>query len=474
MNFPVIESRNTARVIASLAFLLSAAAIAVHAPGHVSMDTSIQLYEASTGQSISWNPPFMSALFRWLGGGEIATTAVVFLSSVLIYGAFAIIAVSVAKARIEYGWPNIPAWRTLLAVILVLNPIVAIYVGIVWKDILFPSMLAAGCAFGIAAGLGSRFQRWACAALSVVLLAAALLIRQQGIFMAPLLLLVPIISLSPTNSFVRPRIAILAFACFAAIGLGLQFLTDASIRGSDGRSTSVGYRSIMIFDMLGIVSRSNRAAGEFAFPINVEQLTAVKLVYDPSRIDYVAREPLAEGWLSEQANDSLRQAWWAMLKQNPIDYIGHRSAAYATLLGLRGIEPTFPVHIGVDGNQAFLEAVGLPIRRDARDLLVYKVASMFFDWPIYRHAFWLLLLVVATVMVARTQLPGRLRASTVMIIFSTSLFYLSFLPTMISSDFRYLFGAIPLITIIWLIILLGASGRAAIATTVTSKQLECL
>ncbi|UUZ71778.1 hypothetical protein LP415_23805 [Polaromonas sp. P1(28)-8] len=355
-----------------------------------------------------------------------------------------------------------------------LNPIVAIYVGIVWKDVLFPSMLAAACAVGIAAGLGSRFQRWACAALSVVLLAAALLVRQQGIFMAPVLLLVPLISLSPSSRFLRPRLALLAFVCFAAVGLGLQAGTDASIRGSDGRSSSVGFRSIMIFDMLGIVSRSNRTAGEFVYPISAEQLAAVRSVYDPSRIDYVAREPLAEGWLGAQPNNALRQAWWAMLRQNPMEYIGHRAAAYATLLGLRGIEPTMPVHIGVDGNPAFLEAVGLPLRRDARDLFVYEVASAFFKWPIYRHVFWLVLLLAATVIVARTQLPGRLRASSAVIILSTALFYLSFLPTMISSDFRYLFGAIPLVTILWLILLLGASGRAVMATTATSQPLERL
>ena len=72
MTLPDIDGRVAARVIAAMAFLLAAAAIAVHAPGQVSMDTSVQLHEASIGRSISWNPPFMSALLRWLGGGELA------------------------------------------------------------------------------------------------------------------------------------------------------------------------------------------------------------------------------------------------------------------------------------------------------------------------------------------------------------------------------------------------------------------
>ena len=470
MTLPDIDGRVAARVIAAMAFLLAAAAIAVHAPGQVSMDTSVQLHEASIGRSISWNPPFMSALLRWLGGGELATAALVFLNSVLVYGAFVVVAASIAEARAGEGMPRIAAWRGFLAGVLVLNPIVLIYVGIVWKDVLFCALMTAGCAFGIAAGFGSRFRRWACATLSVVLLAATLLARQQGVFMAPLLLLLPLIALSRDSRLVRPGLAVLGLACFAIAGFGLQAAVDASIRGADGRSTSVGYRSIMIFNAAGIVSRSPRAAAEFAAPINAAQLAAVRSVYDPSRIDYLARAPLAEGWLGAHSNEALRQAWWSLVRQDPANYLGHRVTAFATLMGLRGVAATLPVHIGVDGNLAYLEAVGMSAGRDARDLFVYRVASSFFGWPVYRHFCWALLLAGAAIAIAVTRLPGRLRASAGVVILATALLYLSFLPTMISSDFRYLFAAIPLVTIVWLIILLGA-GRPGIATTTTTTAI---
>ena len=468
MTLPTMDARGAVRVIATMAFVLAAAAIAVHAPGQVSMDTSVQLHEASIGRSISWNPPFMSALLRWLGGGELATAALVFFNSVLVYGSFVVVAASVAEARVAAGLPRIAAWRGVLAGVLLLNPIVMIYVGIVWKDVLFGALVTAGCACGVAAGFGSRFRRWSYAALSVVLLAATLLARQQGIFMAPVLLLLPLISLSRDGRLVRPGLAALGLVCFAIAVFGLQAAVDRSIRGADGRSTSVGYRSIMIFDAAGIVSRSPRTAAEFAHPINAAQLAAVRSVYDPSRIDYLARAPLAEGWLGAHSNEALRQAWWSLVRQDPANYIGHRATAFATLLGLRGVAVTLPVHIGVDGNLAYLEALGMSARRDARDLFVYRVASSFFGWPVYRHFYWLLLLAGAAVVIAVTRLPGRLRASACVVILATALLYLSFLPTMISSDFRYLFAAIPLVTIVWLILLLGAGRRSvAIATATT-------
>ena len=56
-----VNSSPVSRLVVLLTFVLACAAIAIHAPGQMSMDTSIQLYEASLGQSVSWGPPFMSA-----------------------------------------------------------------------------------------------------------------------------------------------------------------------------------------------------------------------------------------------------------------------------------------------------------------------------------------------------------------------------------------------------------------------------
>lgn len=52
-----INSSSVSRLIILLTFVLACAAIAMHAPGQMSMDTSIQLYEAHIGRSVSWAPP---------------------------------------------------------------------------------------------------------------------------------------------------------------------------------------------------------------------------------------------------------------------------------------------------------------------------------------------------------------------------------------------------------------------------------
>jgi len=459
-----------ARIIEVLAFLTAAALIALHAPGHVSMDTSIQLYEASTGQSISWNPPFMSGLLRYFGGGEVATAAVVFMSTVLIYGAYAFVGRTLARVRLDQNLPRVAVWRVVLSCALVWNPIVMIYVGIVWKDVLFASFLAGAAACGLAAGVGTWQRRYLAAGLSVLLLAAAVLTRQQGVFMAPILLLVPVLALASNARLSRLYArGVAVFILFAVMAVGFHSAAGGIIRGADGRSSSVGFRSIMIFDMIGIVSRSPLDAGAFAHPVTTTQVAAIRKVYDASRIDYIARDPAAESWLAAASPAELRTAWWSLVKQSPMAYLKHRAAAFATLLGLRGIAWTNPVHVGVDGNPEYLKIAGVPEGQDARDQLIYRFASAFFNWPIYTHAFWLFAFVVCAVAVKKASPLSYLKTSSAIILAAVAAMFASFIPTMISSDFRYLFGVIPLISIVGMVLLLGARSPALTASS-GSKQ----
>jgi hypothetical protein len=459
-----VNKQSTVRMLEILVFLVSTATIAAHSPGHVSMDSSIQLYEAATSRSVSWNPPFMSALMAWFGGGQVATAALVWLNAVLIYGAYAVTAHAMHQMHDRTEVAKVAIWKIVVAAMLILNPVVAMYVGIVWKDVLFAAFLTASAAFGIAAGIGSNRKRWISGLISIIFLAPALLIRQQGVFMAPLLIFVPVVALYST--FRSPRwAASLMVLFFAATVVLFSSMASSKIKGDDGRSSSQGFRSIMVFDMIGTVSFSRRSASEFAVPISEEQLLAVRSVYQPSRIDYIARNPLAEGWLAQLPQSKLRAAWWALVKQNPVAYARHKLTAYFTLLGLRGVEPTQPIHIGVDGNTDFLKAASMQPGVDARNQFVYRISSGLLGWPIYRHYFWLLALVTCGVALYRATLPGWLKRIGAIMTAATFLFFLSYLPTAISSDFRYLFAVIPLTTLIMLVLLLGSKPNGAATAT---------
>ena len=123
------------RVYPSVAAALVVAALFVHAPGHLSMDSSLQVYEAQTGHSVSWAPPFMSALLRWLGGGATSTAIFVALCAGATYGGF-VLALRAAH-HVAGGEFRCVFLRNAAIAVLLLNPIVFMHVGIVWKDVLF-------------------------------------------------------------------------------------------------------------------------------------------------------------------------------------------------------------------------------------------------------------------------------------------------------------------------------------------------
>ncbi|MCF5140748.1 hypothetical protein GIW41_07890 [Pseudomonas sp. PA-6-1D] len=454
-----IRAGHVSRLIILLTALLACAAIAIHAPGQMSMDSSIQLYEAYTGQSVSWSPPFMSALLHWLGGGELSTAMFVLINAVLLYGAFAAVALTMLQIRAACGFDEIATWRVVLAFLLIMNPIIFIYAGIVWKDVLFASLLTAACACAIAATVGSSLRRYSCIGLSIVLLGAGYQARQQGVFMAPVLLLSPILayySFKPSRKLLAAAVIVVLFV---GVVWGIQHQVNSTIKGADDRASSVGFRGIMQFDLAGIISDSKRSPGDFVFPITEEQFTAIKAAYDPSRIDFLDLNPVVHDWLAAIPPETLRQAWWAMVKQNPGAYLEHRATTFATLLGMRGLNGTLPVFVGVEGRPDYFAAVSIKQGTTQRAQKVYDMAAYFFNWPIYRHFFWMGLLVVIAVVGGRKTLPGAVKAIGASIALATILMYGSFLPTSIASDFRYLFGAIPLIMVLGLVLLLGVEEK---------------
>jgi hypothetical protein len=145
-------------------------------PGHMSVDSVLALREGRFGVRETWNP----AIFGWLlgildslrPGGSLMTV----LNGLLLFG----------------SWMALPALRprtTWLAPVLALGvvalPQVMIYPGIVWKDVLFAVATLAGFVT-LALGVRNRAAAapWIALTLAALLLAAAGLLRQNGLLLA--------------------------------------------------------------------------------------------------------------------------------------------------------------------------------------------------------------------------------------------------------------------------------------------------
>lgn len=442
-----------------LAAMLAIAAVALHVPGQASMDTSIALEEARVGRSVSWGPPFMSALLRWLGGGEIATAAFVLLCCAATYGSLAIASRATLARRIAAGSPYLSAWRLAIVSLLFLNPVIFIYVGIVWKDVLLASTLMAGTAAAYAAWASRGWAALAWAIGSWTLLAVGMDIRQQGIFMSPCLALVPLAALA--NNPATKRLpawgrCLLGLVVFLSALIATRSAVQVAIQPPDGTLSNLGYQIVMNFDLAGMVCKSTVPTAELAVPITDEQRAAVRSSHASDRIDKVGKNPIANIWFGS-LGDKRFHYWLAMVKQNPMSYLRHRLEAFGFLLNVEGIDGCLPLCIGVEGNPDFLKQSGIPAVRDARDRLLYRVAATYFNWPIYRHWFWLLVLMAAGGNLWRIGVHSAIFHMAWPIAAACFLLYLSYLPTALACDFRYLYPVIPLLTLVWCLMLLGAT-----------------
>jgi len=454
-----IDAARAATWLSVLAAILAAAAATLHVPGQLSMDTSIQLEEARVGRSLSFNPPFMSALFRWLGGGEIATSACVLFCCLATYGGLAVAARAALARRTGAGSETVPAWRVGVVALLLLDPVLFIHVGIVWKDVLFAAVLMAGSAAAYAAWGSRGWTALAWAIASWVLLAVGMDVRQQGVFMSPCLALAAWGALAGDPGARRlpgwGRCAV-AVSVFLAALFATRSAVRSTIVPADDKPARFGYQVVMTFDLAGMVCASPLPTAELAVPITDEQRAAVRASHASDRIDKVVLDPVAAAWLSSLGENRYPH-WLAMVRQNPLAYARHRLEAFGHLLGFQGIAGCLPLCSGSEGNTEYLERSGIPAGRDARDLLLYRIAAACFDWPIYRHWFWLLLSAAAGIVLWRTRATFTGFAVTWPVVVACLLLFLSYLPTAIACDFRYLFPAIPLGSLAWSAILLGGA-----------------
>lgn len=435
--------------LTALAVAAAILAAALSTGGHASVDTVQQLYEALIGRSVSWNPPFMSALLQRFGvgatgGAGLAMAVFVAVVCLGFWGAIILAAHASGKANSRV---SLIAW--LVSVALCLNPMLLIYAGIVWKDVLFAALLA----FVVALMLCAGALRRAGGRTLIIFLAAALigvlpLVRQQGYVLAPALALILGVLLiwSPQASRRMRGLLVLASLCIAA---GTYFAaaawTQTVIAGNDGRAARVGFQLITQFDLLGIEARG----GHVLSPLGAGEAVSSEASehYSPQRIDFLAQCPKTSAFLA-QHNEALGwEFWWRSVREHPKLYLQHRGAVLAHLFGIKNPSTCLPVHLGIDGLPQQLEALGLTARTDVTDRQLYQTLLPLFDGIWFRHiSYFVGFLVLAAFVCWRRR--GRTRILLLMLIAVGLVFYASFLPTAIACDVRYLFPAVPLLAVL--------------------------
>lgn len=443
--------------VLAVAAVLVAILVAMHAPGQISVDSGTALYEGLVGKAIGWGPTFFAAVLAWLGGGVVGASMFVALNTLVTYALFsALLLVGVEAHRRRW-------WRVLAALLLAANPVFMLYVGILWKDVLLATVAAAAAVLLLLLPRRTGAGLLLSGLLVMVCVAALPLIRQQGILLAIPLALAGAYSLARRIPAAGWRRAAAMAGMLVLAGTTSQLLALASARKVEplpASPVSVGVSTIQAYDVIGMVAYALPGDDAAWTKADAETIRRMQAGYSPERIDTLWHDPAVRRYTDSVRDGQLHRIWLAGIKHDPVAYLTHRRAAFAALLGFGGMAGCVPAYWGVAAAPEQLEAVGLQEEMDPRDRQLGALVLDLQSSLVFRHWWYAGILLVATIVVLRARAGTQihvLRAS----VLGAWAYLLSFLPTTIACDFRYLYPVVMLVTVVGIHLLLHPRPRSA-------------
>lgn len=400
-------------------------------PGHLNADSLVTLYEGRQRVRVSFHPAFYSWLLGVLDWGTPGTAAYVLVSPLLLLGAWG----ALAALRPRASWIAPAA-----ALLLIALPQVVAYQAIVWKDVLFANVSVLGftlLAFGLRAQTTPR--RWAWLAPAALLLAAAALLRQNGLILA----LPAAVAIVWALWAAGRRRAVATGLGWLALTLATTVLLHGAARPQGAwkpdTAESVGLRVLQHFDLVGAAAKDpSRPLPQIrnVDPAAEHEIRARALgAYSPQRVEAMDERLSPTLWTLPE--DVVRAEWLHLIVRHPHLYVQTRLDVFRWTFASPDVYRCLPVTVGVDGAPAMLDRLGLAAGQDAKDRRLYNYVTWFTDTPALSHvAYAVLALVVGALLLIRRE-PADL--AMVGLLAGALLFAASFFVISVACDYRYLY-----------------------------------
>jgi len=418
------------------------AMLVANLPGHLTVDSVLELLEGRVRVRQSWAPAF----YAWVLGAFDAvwrgTGLYVAMSALLLFAAL---------ASLPWLRGRTSRWAVVAAALFGLSPLVLIYQAIVWKDVLFANTSIAG-----AICLAWALQRWEARRARIALLLAALalfaaaaLLRQNGVVVGAL----AAVALGWARFQARPATvsgarrrrglawSFAGVAAVVALSHALNLATQPPGPRGQGDGIGEGLRMLQSYDLFAAVT----VAPDFPLPAIGRAAPAAAATlrslapkyYSPERIDFAEGQPQIAAAMRAVPAEAIAADWRAFILQRPIAYLQARAQAFRWVFLTPQIERCVPVCLGVQGPQETLDDLGMPYRWSAQDERLLGYVRAFQHTPVYSHlAYALLALGVAAALMLRRE-PADLAMIALMagaLGFAASFFVIS-----IACDYRYLY-----------------------------------
>jgi len=300
-------------LILALSFAGFGITLLVFYPGVMTYDARYVYDDIAQGFLGDWQSPVMTVL--WAAIDPIAPgSASMFLLIVTIYWlAFGLLAFTTAGRSLGLA---------VALMVLAMSPPAFVFIGIIWRDVLFASawLLAAALAFAVA-GADSKL-RMAAQAIALALLALGVMLRPNALIAAPVLAAY----IAWPKEFSWKRTAIM----FVPAAVGLFALVQVTYYGVLGATRQNLHHSIIVYDLGGIshFAKLNRFPVAWTVP-ETEMLAAG--CYRPTEWDIYRTEPCDFVMVRLKREDlfgspTLAAAWRRAVASHPVAYLQHRTA----------------------------------------------------------------------------------------------------------------------------------------------------
>jgi hypothetical protein len=433
-----LEPRAWAICASAIAALSYGADLLLNWPGHFGPDASWQLMQGRLGVFNTWHPPVMAALLgladRIIPGAPLFMA----LNGAMFYAALLAFALTAARPRaIALG----------LLALTAASPIVLIYQGTVWKDVLFANASLAGFAALAWAGRlwARRGARLGLLALAAISLALAALSRQSGA-LVPACAVPALLIIARNRGLGWRRAALhalgLALACVGLIGAASLWL---GLHGDGRPETLHQLRRLQTYDIAGMAHAEpgldlpvlRREAPGLEAWIRTQAAPA----YIPAGADNLELLPGADTWMIPETDAGSRQ-WRALIAAHPLLYLKVRTEAFGYVLATPSAKVCAVVATGVGAEPWLLQGAGLAPRRTARDIWGARYAFSMIGTPVFSHLAYGAVAMVLLILALRALMRGDRRPQivvTVAMIGAALLFTASFLLIANACDYRYLY-----------------------------------
>jgi hypothetical protein len=403
-------------------------------PGIMTYDAKFVYEYIAKGFIGDWQSPVMTLLWGLIDPIAPGAGSMFLLIATSYWLAFAVLAFELARRK---------SGAAFLVPVLALMPPAFVFVGIIWRDVLFAIcwLLAAAIAFA-AAERASRL-RMPAQALALALCAFGVLLRPNALIAAPILAAYIV---WPSQMQLK-RTAIL----FIPAMLGFFALVQVVYYGMLNVTRQHPLQTVMVFDLGGIshFSQENQypvvwSEPESALLFSCYRPTEWDIYWRLEPCDFVMRKIEREQGLF--GTSAISDAWLHALTRHPWAYLKHRTAFMWNFLGGENLV-------------MWLADVEHPTENVFPDRPVFAALVSLHDalkpTPLFRVGLWLLLCIAACGFAwKRRRTPEG--AFALGVCGSAAIYMLSFFPLGVASDFRYGYWSV-LAGIVGLVI--AAQGR---------------